>query len=144
MIGQTLLAVVATCAVAVPASLAAPSSQAEGERGMVVSAQHEASAVGLRILAAGGNAVDAAVAGREVAGIVGARAEGLAADPAAAAIFLRPDGTPYREGDRLIQSDLAASLALIAREGPDAFYRGPIAAAVGNAAAAHGGLLTAE
>src|SRR6266478_2307380 len=42
--------------------LAAPSSQAEGERGMVVTAQHEAGAVGLGVLAAGGNAVDAAVA----------------------------------------------------------------------------------
>ncbi|MGC2413499.1 MAG: gamma-glutamyltransferase, partial [Stellaceae bacterium] len=42
--------------------IAAPSSTAEGERGMVVTAQHEASTVGLQILAAGGNAVDAAVA----------------------------------------------------------------------------------
>jgi gamma-glutamyltranspeptidase / glutathione hydrolase len=228
-------------------SFAAPSSHAEGERGMVVTAQHEASDVGRQILAAGGNAIDAAVAvgyalavvdpccgniggggfmlihrangsdtvinfretapraaspdmflgadgavirdaslngyravgvpgtvkgldhavstygrlgrgavmapaialardgfvlGQADAAIIEERATRLAADAAAAAIFLRADGSPYRPGDRLVQTDLAATLALVAEEGPDAFYRGPVAAAVARESAAHGGVLT--
>jgi gamma-glutamyltranspeptidase/glutathione hydrolase len=228
------------------AAIAAPSATAEGEHGMVVSAQHEASEAGLRILQAGGNAVDAAVAvgyalavtdpccgniggggfmlihradgtdtvinfretapraatadmfldaagnpvrerslygylaagvpgtvrgldhaltrygrlGRAAimapaialardgfvlreadAAIIAARADRLAKDSAAAPIFLRPDGSPYQAGDRLVQSDLAATLALIAERGADAFYRGPIAAAVATASTAQGGML---
>ena len=68
----------------------------------------------------------------------------LAADPVASRIFLRADGTPYKSGDRLVQTDLAATLALIAEQGVDAFYRGPIAASVARAAVAHGGLLTEQ
>jgi gamma-glutamyltranspeptidase/glutathione hydrolase len=82
--------------------------------------------------------------GPDDAAILAARAPRLAADPEAARIFLRPDGMPYRPGDRLVQPDLAATLALIAEQGPDAFYRGPVAAAVASAAAAHGGVLTAR
>ena len=65
-------------------------------------------------------------------------------DPVAARIFLRTDGQPFRPGDRLVQKDLAATLALIARRGPDAFYKGPIAKAVEKASKANGGILTAQ
>jgi gamma-glutamyltranspeptidase/glutathione hydrolase len=34
---------------------------------------------------------------------------------------------PWRPGDRLVQKDLAHTLRLIAEQGPDAFYEGPIA-----------------
>jgi gamma-glutamyltranspeptidase / glutathione hydrolase len=219
----------------------------EAEHGMVVSAQHYASEVGVRILAEGGNAIDAAVAvgyalavvdpccgniggggfmtihlkdGRETfinfretapaaataamyldtagkpiddlsrsgyraAGVPGtvmgleraaaeygrlarealiapaialardgyvlspADAEILdgkrfAKDPAAARIFLRPDGSHFEAGERLVQTDLAATLEAIARHGPDALYKSPIAAAVEVASNANGGILTAQ
>src|SRR6516164_1536822 len=62
-------------------------------------------------------------------------------DPAAARIFLRPDGSRFQPGDRLVQTDLAATLELIAQQGPDAFYEGPLAAAVEQASTANGGIL---
>ncbi|MFT9424849.1 MAG: gamma-glutamyltransferase [Acetobacter syzygii] len=64
-------------------------------------------------------------------------------DPYARKIFLRPDGTPLRPGDRLVQKDLARSLELIAHKGADAFYKGPIAASLLAQSKAHGGILQA-
>ena len=67
---------------------------------------------------------------------------GFAKDPASAKIFLHPDGTPYAVGDRLVQRDLANTLQQIADHGPDAFYRGPIAAAIVSASQKGGGILS--
>ncbi|HVB37232.1 MAG TPA: gamma-glutamyltransferase [Vicinamibacterales bacterium] len=61
--------------------------------------------------------------------------------PATAKIFLK-DGQPYQAGDRLVQTDLARTLRLIAAKGPDAFYRGPIADQIAAEMQAHGGLIT--
>ena len=58
--------------------------------------------------------------------------------------LLKPDGTPFAEGDIVKQSDLAKTYRGIAERGPDYFYRGPLAAAVGQWMAEHGGLLTAD
>jgi gamma-glutamyltranspeptidase/glutathione hydrolase len=52
--------------------------------------------------------------------------------PETAAIF-RPGGVPLKEGDWLLQPDLARTLKLLAAGGPDAFYRGPLARAIVNA-----------
>ena len=47
-------------------------------------------------------------------------------------------------GDRLVQSDLAHSLELIADSGPDAFYRGEIARAIVDYCQKNGGFLSME
>lgn len=67
-------------------------------------------------------------------------APALARDPAASAIFL-PAGKPLALGDRLTQPDLAATLERLMHDGPDAFYRGPIADALVAASTAGGGIL---
>ena len=61
--------------------------------------------------------------------------------PNVAAIFLH-DGRYPEPGERLVQHQLANTLRLIQAGGSDAFYKGPIAAAVADASAAHGGILT--
>ena len=60
-----------------------------------------------------------------------------------AAIFF-PDGRQLRNGDRLVQKDLAATLYIIAAEGPDGFYRGQVAGRIDSAMKKHGGLITVE
>ena len=68
----------------------------------------------------------------------------FAAQANVARIFLRPDGSPWRPGDRLVQADLARTLQAIADRGADAFYKGAIPDAVEAASRAGGGLLTAS
>ncbi len=48
----------------------------------------------------------------------------LLADPAAAMVFARPDGTPLRAGDNLAQPDLAATLERLRTQGVQGFYAG--------------------
>ncbi|WP_454860042.1 gamma-glutamyltransferase [Promicromonospora soli] len=45
--------------------------------------------------------------------------------------FQRADGTPLREGDLLVQKDLAETMSNLAEEGPDSFYTGTLAQIVG-------------
>ena len=76
--------------------------------------------------------------------ILDGKAERFGKDPAAARIFLRPDGSRFEPGDRLVQADLAATLELIAKEGPNAFYKDPVAAAVAKASGENSGILTSR
>jgi gamma-glutamyltranspeptidase/glutathione hydrolase len=68
----------------------------------------------------------------------------LARWPATAKIFFTADGRPLAPGATLIQRDLADTLAAIAREGPQAFYRGAIADKLVAAIKAAGGIMTRE
>jgi gamma-glutamyltranspeptidase / glutathione hydrolase len=74
--------------------------------------------------------------------ILAAQNNRFKADPALAQIFLRPDGSALRAGDRLVQKDLAKTLQHIAAQGPDYFYRGPFADVLAKASKAKGGILT--
>ena len=64
----------------------------------------------------------------------------FANQPNVRAIFMKNGRLP-QTGDVLRQPQLAATLALIAKEGAPAFYRGPIARAVASASERNGGLL---
>ena len=52
-----------------------------------------------------------------------------------------PQGRPLVPGARLVQPELAETLARIGREGPDALHRGEIAARIAAYVRAHGGVL---
>ena len=60
-------------------------------------------------------------------------------DPAAAAIFLN-HGQPFSAGDRLVQTDLAATLRRVSAQGAPGFYKGPFASALVAASHAGGGI----
>ena len=60
-----------------------------------------------------------------------------------AAIFTK-NGAPYREGDLLVQKDLAKSLRRVARGGAEEFYRGDLGRELAAAIQQAGGLYTSE
>jgi gamma-glutamyltranspeptidase/glutathione hydrolase len=66
----------------------------------------------------------------------------LARWPSSSRIFSRADGTSLREDDTLIQTDLAATLASIAEQGPRGFYEGPVAERLVKAIGEAGGMMT--
>ena len=70
--------------------------------------------------------------------------ERLSSDPAASRVFFKEDGSLYRAGELLVQNDLASTLRLISKEGPDAFYRGDIAKLIVREMKKNGGLITLE
>lgn len=72
---------------------------------------------------------------REVAGP-------MAPFSASVAAFGKPGGGEWKEGDRLVQADLAKTLRAIADDGADAFYNGWIADRIAEEMKANGGIIS--
>jgi gamma-glutamyltranspeptidase/glutathione hydrolase len=66
----------------------------------------------------------------------------MAPFPASVAAFGKPGGGEWKEGDRLVQADLARTLRAVADGGADAFYTGWIADRIAEEMKANGGILT--
>ncbi|MBY6366220.1 gamma-glutamyltransferase [Rhodococcoides corynebacterioides] len=73
--------------------------------------------------------------GPRMASSIAGSAPQLALDPASAAYFLEPDGSPKAAGTVLTNPAMAKTLGAIATEGADAFYTGPIAQSIVDAVA---------
>lgn len=63
--------------------------------------------------------------------------------PATATVFLK-NGQAYKTGDKLVQTDLAKTLTLIAKQGKAGFYQGDVARRLVQAVNAAGGIWTLE
>lgn len=81
--------------------------------------------------------------GRKNSLMLGFRKEVIAADPGAAALFLREGDIPA-EGTRMVNPDYAAMLEKLAAEGHDGFYRGELAQTLVDGVRAAGGIWTVE
>lgn len=63
----------------------------------------------------------------EFSAIMHGRADRYASNQNFLKYFFKADGSPYQPGEVLVQKDLANTLKAIAKDGPDAFYKGKIA-----------------
>jgi gamma-glutamyltranspeptidase / glutathione hydrolase len=70
-------------------------------------------------------------------------AQRIQATPAAKAIYTR-NGELFAIGDRFVQADYARTLELLARDGPETFYRGEIADAIAADFEANGSFITKD
>ncbi len=90
-------------------------------------------------LADEGFAIDASLAG-QLNGIVSS----AAGFPELRRVYGKDGKADWGAGDRLVQKDLARTLRLIADDGADAFYKGPIAELIAAEMKAGGGLITRD
>jgi gamma-glutamyltranspeptidase/glutathione hydrolase len=68
----------------------------------------------------------------------------LALFPSSKAIFLKSDGSPYLEGETIVQKDLAESYRQMAKNGPIWFYQRTFPKTVEKYMKANGGILSAK
>ncbi|WP_082006338.1 gamma-glutamyltransferase [Sphingomonas sp. ERG5] len=68
----------------------------------------------------------------------------MADDPAALAVYFKPDGSAYAPGELWRQPDLAKTLKTIATKGRDGFYTGPLATTLAAGIKAGGGVIDAQ
>lgn len=82
-------------------------------------------------------------AGAHLAETIATNRDAIAGRPLLAKNFLRQDGTPRQEGDKITLPELAHTLERIAVNGPAAFYEGEVAERIVEHVRAAGGILTA-
>ena len=78
-----------------------------------------------------------------LAGMIAENYDTLVTFPASAEIYLT-DGFPKEPGETIANTDLANTLRLVADQGRDAFYHGPVAQSIVDAVQADGGIMTLE
>lgn len=61
-----------------------------------------------------------------------------------AKIFIKQDGSLYKEGDLLVQKDLANTLKLISKNGSDGFYKGKVAELIADDMKKNNGIISLE
>lgn len=81
---------------------------------------------------------------RDADGNRGRGGDRLADFPESVAAFGKPDGSPWKGGELLIQADLAATLERIAAGGPDEFYHGRTADLIAAYMTENGGRISRE
>ncbi len=92
-------------------------------------------------------AIDRATQGvpvsKVLAAMIAANYDTLVTFPASEVIYLT-DGFPKEPGETVANTDLAKTLGMIAQQGRDAFYLGPVAESIVAAVQADGGIITLE
>ena len=84
------------------------------------------------------------VVGYDMAVLLQTQQERLCRDETTCKYYFKEGGAPYEPGDVLVQKDLAHTLELIARHGPDGFYAGETAERIAQEMQRGGGLVDLE